>query len=105
MSRVTNYILIFGSENGESSVDAVNASLNATGGARQNFLRVDRHAGGYKAIEANVYMLAGNYLPIETVARAIRDADWFNRETVQLVWRDQEDDVFRLCSMADLEAL
>ena len=71
MSWVDNYVLLlswgFGSD---EAVADLNTRLSKIGVGHE-FRRADRYAGGNKHMERSVFLLAGNFLSLEQVARAM----------------------------------
>lgn len=92
MSSVTNYVLFLPIDDEPSSplLAAINARLDKHDAA-DGFVQVESHAGGPKVFAPCVALLAGNYLPVEDVERAIvaacSELDDYAREQVQLLWR------------------
>jgi hypothetical protein len=91
VGHVTNYILTLGIENeGPDLVLQLNRLLVRQVPVmpalqqRIGFVAVDRHAGGYKAIEARVLLYAGSYHSSAKVEEAMRQVSWPSPETVQL---------------------
>lgn len=113
MSRVYNYALFLSTANDDvafpydqlpSGVIAVNDAI-ASSTSPQSFARVDRYAGGYKGFEARAFLLAGNFLPLQSVAAAIDSVDWQDRGGVMLVFKGQDDEGFSAFDLCKLHAL
>jgi hypothetical protein len=52
--------------------------------------------GGSKMLEANLYAGAFNYLSLEELMEYLRKIDWENPEEVQVMVKEQNDEVFRI---------
>lgn len=86
MSVVTDVILI-------TAVD----EDNEKGIVARLFLeRVDHPAGGNKAMQCGVYMGAFNHLVIERFIQNVRALKWHDRECVQLMVKEEDDNQFRI---------
>jgi hypothetical protein len=100
MSRVTNVILTahVGLQDGsDPEIDSVNRFLRETDEAGcGEFVEVSEHAGGTKYMESRVYVSAFNHADTETILKAIDQAPWRDKETVQVFVKEQEEELFRL---------
>ncbi len=93
MSLVDNWILCSEILDEDQFLDAVNRHLlSEPGPYNQGFSRVDHYAGGSKALEADVFLLASNYGDsghvIDSIKKAI--AELRVTEAVQLLHKGQE---------------
>jgi hypothetical protein len=100
MSRVTNAILtahVGPQDDFDREIDSVNKFLRVTGGGGGGeFIEVSRHAGGPKQMECRVYLSAFNHADTEVIARAVNQAPWRDKDTVQVFIKEQGEDVFLL---------
>ena len=76
MSAVNNYVLkVSPSGQSEQLVLYLNDMMSgSTSEAGPKFLRVDQHAGGTRAMEIGIYLLAGNYIAPELVVEVLQEA-------------------------------
>ena len=58
--------------------------------------QVDGFAGGKRAFEAEIWVGAYNYLDIQEFTQAVLDAKWLYPDAVQLLIKQEADDVFSL---------
>lgn len=106
MSRVHNYILLvgpddgMGGEEGDRALDEWNHHLRTFFGNDDNeFQRLDEWAGGAKAMEADVWGLAANYQPdLRSMCTAIAEVGWCATENIQLLYKLQHQDKWTLLS-------
>ena len=110
MSVVDNYILVTGISDDDVGHDLPKAiiELNETIAPNQHgrgFLRIDHHAGGYKAFEADAFAFAGNCFGLESMAAALSAIRWSSPEEVGLLHRGQYDEAFRFYQLSDLKKL
>jgi hypothetical protein len=99
MSRVTNVILTahVGLPDGsDPEIDSVNKFLQEVDGNHGQFVEVSEHAGGTKHMECRVYLSAFNHVDTDTILRAIDEAPWRDKDMVQVLVKEQEEDTFRL---------
>lgn len=97
MSHVANYIILTQELDDGETFSKLNDALRDTANGHDAFKRIDEGAGGYKNLEAEVfiYAYAGNYQPLEELTQAMRDIEWDEPESVQLLYKGQHDDVWR----------
>jgi hypothetical protein len=106
MSRVTNFILVTGLDDGMSSdedetpnADKMNELLEARYPddqylwARGKFNRVDGEVVGPKAMEMNVFIAALNLVDTEEIAGFLNEIPWEHPEAVELFVREEDSDV------------
>jgi hypothetical protein len=101
MSRVTNVILtahVGPSDGLDPEIESVNRFLrNAEGGGRGGeFVDVTKHAGGYKHMEARVFLSAFDHADTNVILKAVDQAPWRDREMVQVFVKEQEEEIFVL---------
>ena len=100
MSRVTNAILVANVgplEKRDSEIDSVNRFLRETnGGGNGEFIEVTQHAGGTKRMECRVYLSTFNHAETDVILRAVEQAPWREKDTVQVFVKEQEEEVFVL---------
>ena len=93
MSRVTNVILTahVGPLDGtDPEIDSVNRFLQEKeGGGFWQFVEVSEKAGGMKHMECRVYPSAFNHGDTEVILRAVDQAPWRDRESVQVFVMEQ----------------
>jgi len=100
MSWVTNTILHLGLDD-EGRINLINEFFKG----RQEFVSVDDEAlqrgwyGGYKMLEANLYLAALNNVDISDLVAHLRGIEFFAPSAVQLMVMDQEDSWFRLVNI------
>ena len=58
--------------------------------------RVDQHSRGNKAMQANVWLGARNYLDVERFERRLAALPWREPENVTLLLQDEQDECFTL---------
>lgn len=106
MSDVTNVIIccslmeeVF-TECAFESINHINEWLQThpRGCSGGRLVRVDKHAGGTKAMECCVFAGAFNYMPLQDFLRTVWKQNWQSRDTVQVLVQEQEDDKFTLHS-------
>jgi hypothetical protein len=95
MSRVTDLVLITsisdgGGEDEHPNVDKLSAWL--TENHRCAFQRVDQHAGGNKAMQCDVFLVAVNYLDADGFLAQFRAIEWDSPEAVVLIVNAEEMD-------------
>lgn len=88
MSLVNNYILVTEAGSDYATVRELNKKF------KLQFVRVDHHAGGSKAIEWSVYMAATNNRTEEAVLGHVRSMTWSG--SVQIMVAGQEDEKWRM---------
>ena len=97
MSHVTDVILTVGC--GDSRVAECIAALDsftrteARGGTLH---KVDQHAGGTKALQAEVYMGAFNYLPVGEFIALVKTLPWEYPEDIRLFMQEEQEYSFRV---------
>lgn len=102
MSIVTNILLSVGTldwddlEDGRPPLDAVNAYFYP----RRGLLPLGE-VGGWKAFEAAVFTGAFNHLDLPAFMAHLRALTWHEPELVQVVVKEQEDDLFRILRLSD----
>jgi hypothetical protein len=99
MSRVTNAILTahVGREDSDPEIDSVNKFLRETeGGGGGKFVEASQHAGGPKHMECRVYLSAFNHADTEVILRAVDQAQWRDKDMVQVFVKEQEQEEFLL---------
>jgi len=115
MSYVTNYILSFSiceEETPETELEieadiqyvpvvALNKLLDVD--QQGDFECIDKYAGGNKSMEAMVYGYAANYYSPKRLMKAVVDIKWALPEEVQLFVKDQEDDIFAVYNLKQME--
>mgnify|MGYP003558210024 FL=1 len=97
MSVVTNVILMVPVGADSRDVDHVNAQLAVVlrvSGC--GLLKVDQYAGGNKAVQADIYMGAFNYLSRQVVLEILAAAPWdaSDRAVVRVAIQEEWDDAF-----------
>lgn len=99
MSIVTNVIILaaLGPEGPDVEIERLNELLRNVSG-RGQFQEVSEHAGGNKAMECRVYLGTFNLGDSEEIVRTIFSAPWDNPEQVQILTKEQGEDVFTLHS-------
>lgn len=95
MSLVTNVILTT-FLNDEDAVATVNESLKAqpTMSGHDVLHPVHDHGSNRKAMEADVYIGAFNYLDLDGLLQAVRSAPWEWPDYVRVFVQQQDDDGF-----------
>ncbi len=58
----------------------------------QCFVKVEEECGGYKAMEGEVWCLAGNYTDDEDVIRALRSVQWVKPDSLLVMVNHSDDD-------------
>jgi hypothetical protein len=99
MSRVTNVILTAGVgllDGSDPEIDSVNEFLRKVDERGGQFVEVSEKAGGTKHMECRVYLSAFNHVHTDMILRAIDQAPWRERDMVQVLVKEQEEDTFRL---------
>ena len=56
--------------------------------------KVDKYAGGDKAMQCSIFLASINYLDIEQFTVLFRSIPWENPEMVQLFLKDEDEKVF-----------
>lgn len=67
------------------------------------FAKVDRHAGGYKVFEGDVWMFASNYFGLERMAKLLVTHRVSDYDGLQLLHQAQEEDQFTMYNWDQLE--
>jgi hypothetical protein len=62
----------------------------------RSLVKVSRYAGGDKVMQCDVFMAAINYLDLEGFLDAFRAVKWETPQCVQLMIKDEHDDVFTI---------
>lgn len=95
MSEVTNVILTFDIlENEGLRIDTINEKLMLWDD-RQSFKALGNESvGGYKCMEANIYLAAFNHIDISALVAIVMTICWRYPEHVQLFVKGQDDYVF-----------
>lgn len=98
MSHVTDFILITALYDGASNCDTMeghNAKYysNLTG---IDFKYISDYTGGNKAIQCDIFMSAMNYYDIDVALEYLNKIKWENPECVQLMVKDEHEDVFKI---------
>jgi hypothetical protein len=101
MSVVTNIILAFPTERfclPEKRLAAVNRFFVGMKGfvSMDDVGLPDCWYGGAKRLEANLYLGAFNYLDLRSLIEWIRTIPWMYPEQVQLIVKEEDDEVFRI---------
>jgi hypothetical protein len=106
MSVVTNLILIF--PPGEDETERRN-DVNSFrySGKQMNLVSIDfdkkekgiTWCGGTKFMEARIYMGAFNHLDLSAFLNHLRKIRWEDRDCVQLIVKEQDDDKFRIIEL------
>jgi hypothetical protein len=98
MSYITDVLLLFPSygvddDNGVA-LDNINSWIkeNSTGILKN----LNMHAGGSKSMQACVYGGAFNYLKVDKFIQVVKNQSWENREHVQLLLKNEEEDHFTM---------
>lgn len=101
MSTVSNYILTAslseeGPDDSFSAINDLNRILDpdASGQRDSVFVRVSHLAGGYEAMECDVWLLATNCVSHDEIATAMRKVSWQEPGTVQLFVKHQDEERF-----------
>ncbi len=96
MSYVCNVVLLMGvmEERGDTvpALDFINAWLEEDGQGRLH--RADQYGTNRKVMEVTVALGAFNYLDVEGLLSTFQSAPWEDPESVQLLIRNQDDDLF-----------
>lgn len=105
MSCVHNYVLLCGCNDGPAWLERANIEIRRMHQAEFGFVPVDQHSKGPKVFEADVWIFAGNYVPLQDVARILLQTSVDLQPTVDptLVYHGPEDDAFRAFDLADLQ--
>lgn len=102
MSVVTDIILITGIDDGRDgdetpgSVDRFNDWIEAHGRATDRLVQVDRHAGGHKAMQCDVWLAAINFCDEAELEKAFQRVEWDQPRMVQLLINSEHSDRLRL---------
>jgi hypothetical protein len=107
MSRVTNLILAFSvGEDEDKCIKAINNYEYRN--LKMNLISIDfnkdmekgiKWYGGTKFMEARIYMGAFNYLDIDDFRNYLRTMDWADRDLVQLIVKEQDEEKFRIIEL------
>lgn len=102
MSLVDNVVLFMGSLEAQKQNDGTDTfpaleRLNAwlASEKKGKLHLVDQYGTNQKGMECFVAIGAFNFLDVEGFMKAFREADWLDPDTIQLMFKSQEDDVFR----------
>lgn len=106
MSVVTDVILLTSRYDGctvdqiatHPNVDIVNKYLENNERDRQLY-QVDQYSHNGHSMQCDVWIGAFNYFNIENFIQAIKDVEWVNRECVQLLIKDEEEDIFKIITL------
>lgn len=102
MSVVTDIILITGIDEGREgdetpgSVDRLNDWIEAHGRATDRLIQVDKHAGGHKSMQCDVWLAAINYCDEDELEEAFHRIKWERPSMVQLLINSEYADQLRL---------
>jgi hypothetical protein len=100
MSQVTNAILtahVGPDGHADAEIESVNRFLRETeGGGYGEFREVTAQAGGTKNMECRVYISAFDHADTDVILRAVDQAQWRDREMVQVFIKEQEEELFVL---------
>lgn len=105
MSQVTNIIILFSCSEDESKIVG---RLNEFEYKKDSFFYIksinDKELpkhwyGGSKGLEASVLIGAYNYLNILDLINYMKNIEWEYIEDVQLLYKEQEDEVFKLIGL------
>ncbi len=107
MSVVTNTILSFkaGEDFEEDKITAVNTFFRGKGFVNADPDKDDGVGvrpgwyGGTKCLETPMYVGAFNGLDLECLVAHLRTIPWENPECVQLIVKEQEDEIFRIIGL------
>lgn len=113
MSKVCNYSLFktllnewLGETENRHALHELNGALaRERDNDEQRFNAVHKYAGGPKSLPAFCYMLAGNHIPLQVVAKAIVNVPWRFPEGILLVYSDEHDDTFQIFDIDKLHVL
>lgn len=97
MSVVTDVILMVPPDSGPALIRDINARIEAVVASPCSGLnKVDRYAGGNKAVQADVYMGAFNYLSRQAVLDILAAVPWDvdDRADVRVAIKEEWDDAF-----------
>jgi hypothetical protein len=98
MSLVTNAILHLGVLDEDEEVECL-AAVNRYFKDRPGFVLVaDDWCGGSKNLECSLAIGAFNYMGLDGLLKHMRSMSWpwYDRENVQLLVKEQDDDKFRV---------
>lgn len=105
MSRVTNIIILFSSSEDEEKI--IN-NFNKFEYKKDIFFSIKSIKnenlpqfwyGGSKGFEASVLIGAFNYLNTAELINYMKNIEWEYIEDVQLLYKEQEDDIFKLITL------
>ena len=102
MSVVTDVILMVPPDSGLALIRDINARIEAVVASPCSGLnKVDRYAGGNKAVQADVYMGAFNYLSRQAVLDILAAVPWDvdDRADVRVAIKEEWDDAFTFHSI------
>ncbi|SRR6266478_1692292 len=91
MSYITNIIITTAIE--DTGMEELNTAL-ATARDGERFAQVDMYAGGYKAIEADIFMAAFNYLHFRDFRLWVKKVKWQHPEQLAIFIKGQNDKRF-----------
>ena len=107
MSVVTDIVLITGIDDGREgdeespgSVDRLNDLIAAMGRETDRLVQVDRHAGGHKAMQCDVWLTALNHTDIEEIEAAFHEIKWTQPKMVQLIINEEYTEELRVVKPA-----
>lgn len=102
MSHVTDILLCTAIADGAKgteehpNADALSAHLAQRHGAACSLAKIDGHAGGNKAIQADVFAAAVDYCDIDALVAAFYAIPWESPECAQLMVKDENWDAFEV---------
>lgn len=100
MSHVTDILLCTAINDGETgeydhpNADALSGWLADEYGELNVLKRIDKFAGGGKVMQTDVFGVAVNYCDIDELVAKFRAIEWENRESAQLLVKDEDWDGF-----------
>lgn len=103
MSVVTNLILTF-SLSEDTVIKEKEINLFFNNGRDFKIVSVDCDEtkivyGGSKCFETNLYLGAYNHLDLPELIKHIKDIDWVERENVQLIIKEEQDEKFKIIEL------
>jgi hypothetical protein len=103
MSQVTNIILIFSLAENEKEIEGklnlfrYNSSFSMISIDTPDLPR--GWYGGNKLFESNIYLGVYNYFNLEEFVSHLNNIEWEERENVQLIYKEENDEVFKLITL------